>query len=91
MAVGIHVVRIGLFTVDQNGNRIDKSSRNTTIDQLKDTSHAILVIPDASIGTSTGYPTVKNYLVAEATNNYVLNYMDQSFIITYNQHDVNVV
>lgn len=84
-----HVVRVGLFTVDQNGQRLDKNNPNTTINQLKATSQDMLVIPDAAVASSTGYPTVKAYLEAEAALNFVLYHMDQSFIITYNQTQVN--
>lgn len=80
---GIHVVRIGVFTVDQNGSRIDKTSPSTTINQMKNTSQDVLVIPDASVPNSAGYPTVKAYLIAEDGDGYTLRHMDQSFIITY--------
>lgn len=88
--VTVHVVRVGLFTVDANGQRIDKNSPSTTINQLKASSQDMLVIPDASISSSAGYPSVKTYLESEAAAGYVLNHMDQSFIITYNQHELNV-
>jgi len=79
----VHVVRVGLFTVDSNGQRIDKSGTSTTINQMKNSSLDMLVIPDASIPSSANYPTVKAYLEAEASAGYVLNHMDQSFIVTY--------
>lgn len=83
MAVGIHVVRVGLFTVDASNNRIDKNASSTTINQLKNTHHEFLVIPDATVPNSAGYPTIKDYLVLEAASNYVLKHLDQNTIITY--------
>lgn len=87
--IGVHVVRVGLFTVDQNGHRINKNSPDTTINQLKRTSQDMLVIPDSTISTSSGYPTIKAYLEAEALEGYILKHMDQSYIITYSQIDIN--
>lgn len=89
MAIGIHIVRTGVFTVDQSNNRIDKNAASTTINQLKNTHHEFLVIPDSTIPNSTGYPTVKEYLEAEASDNFVLSHLDQTTIITYNQADMN--
>ena len=87
--IQVHVVRIGLFTVDNTGQRIDKNSPNTTINQLKNIGQEMLVIPDAAIASSNGYPTIKGYLELEASANFVLHHMDQTFIITYNQTQVN--
>ncbi len=89
MAIGIHVVRVGLFTVDSNNTRIDKNSASTTINQLKNTRHEFLVIPDAAITTSSSYPTVQAYLEAEAVLGYVLYHIDQTMIVTYKQADIN--
>ena len=80
----VHVARLGVFTVDQNGQRINKSSGSATINQLLNTSHEVLVIPDDSIPNSANYPTVKRYLELEAQRNYVLNHLDQTFVVTYN-------
>lgn len=79
----VHVARIGCFTVDQNGDRIDKSGASATINQMKNSSLEMLVIPDAGIPSSANYPTIKEYLIAEAALGYVLNHLDQSFVITY--------
>ena len=83
--MAVHVVRVGLFTVDAaNNQRINKNSPSTTFNQLKNTSMEALVIPDSGIPSSAGYPTIKEYLEAEAAAGYTLRHMDQSFIITYN-------
>lgn len=89
--IQVHVVRVGVFSVDQNGQRIDKGSPNTTINQLKNTSQDMLVIPDSAVPSSANYPTVKAYLEAEAALNFVLYHMDQTFVVTYNQTQVNAV
>lgn len=83
MAIGIHVARVGLFTVDANNVRIDKNASSTTINQLKNTHHEFLIIPDAAIPNSAGYPTIKEFLELEAANNYVLRHLDQNTVITY--------
>ena len=84
-AVGVHIVRIGLFTTDVNGVRINKNSNSTTINQLKNTQQEFLIIEDASIASSAGYPTIKTYLEREALLGYQLRHLDQSFLITYGQ------
>ena len=88
MAIGVHFVRLGLFTVDANGARVDKTS-GTSINTLKSTSMEFLVIPDSAINTSANYPTIKAYLQAVANNDYVLHDLDQSIIVTYNQSQIN--
>lgn len=89
MSIGIHVARVGLYTVDANNVRIDKNSESTTINQLKNTKLEFLVIPDAAIPNSSGYPTLKEYLEAEAAANYVMSHMDQTTVVTYSQTDIN--
>jgi len=84
-AVGVHVVRVGLFTTDAAGVRINKNSNATTINQLKNTQQEFLIIEDASIASSAGYPTIKTYLEREALLGYQLRHLDQSFLITYGQ------
>lgn len=79
----VHVVRTAPFTVDSYNNRIDKNNPTTTINDLKNTHLEHLVIPDDSIPTSSGYPTIREYLEAEAAIGFTLRYMDQTFIITY--------
>jgi hypothetical protein len=89
MAIGVHFVRLGLFTVDINGARIDKSGLGASINTMKSTSMEFLVIPDATVPNSSGYPTMKEYIKLEADDNYVVSHIDQSIIITYNQSQVN--
>lgn len=89
MAIGVHFVRLGLFTVDINGARIDKSGSGASINTMKSTSMEFLVIPDASVPNSSGYPTMKNYIQLEASNNFVVSHIDQSIIITYDQTQIN--
>jgi len=89
MAIGVHFVRLGLFTVDINGARIDKSGLGASINTMKSTSMEFLVIPDATVPNSSGYPTMKEYIKLEADDNFVVSHIDQSIIITYNQSQVN--
>ena len=90
MAIGIHVARVGLFTVDSStGTRIDKESGTTTINQMKNIGHDHLVIPDADIANSASYPTVKAYLTLEAADDYVLGHMDQNMVVTYDRGAMN--
>jgi hypothetical protein len=78
----VHVARLGLFTVDANGNRIDKCCAQTSINDLKSTSLAFLVLPDTNIPNSVGYPTIERYLQLEGQEGYNFRHLDQSFVIT---------
>lgn len=78
----VHVARFGIFNVDALGERIDKNSPNTTINQLKSTRQDALVISDINLPNSIGYPTIKSYIEAESADGFELLYMDASFIIT---------
>ena len=79
----IHVARVGLFTVDSNGNRLDKSRGQFSIAEALHSSMDHLLIPDATIPNSAGYPTIKDYLNAEALDGYEFRHLDQTFVITY--------
>jgi len=86
MAIGIHIVVVNFVAVDSLGNFLDKNAETTnpaTIGQMTDFSNEHRVMADAAIPNSANYPSVTNYLEAEAADNYVLHYMDQNRIITY--------
>lgn len=85
MAVGIHVARVGIFNVDTQGNILKKDDPSVTIKQMLTANTDHLVIEDAAISNTTGYPNVEEYLALEAADSYVVSYMDQSMIVTYNQ------
>lgn len=92
MAIGIHVVSVGYFSVNVNTNQvINKEDPATTINDVLHTEHQHRVVPITSIPSSANYPTVAAYLEAEAAGNYVLQFMSQTMIITYDQHAMNTV
>lgn len=80
--MAIHVARLGLFTTDSSGNRIDKCCNSVSINELKQTSQDFLVLPDSNLPNTSGYPTIKAYLEAEAVDGYVVKHLDQSIVIT---------
>lgn len=80
----IHVARVGVFTVDSNGTRLDKSRGSHSIADMLNTSSNILVIPDQTIPNTSNYPNLKDYLNAEADDGYQFKHLDQTFVITYN-------
>ncbi len=83
-AIAIHVVRLGQFTLDANGQRIDSSSKSAMLSgRLVSAGVDLLVIPDSSLTNSAGYPSVKLYLEREAASGYKLQHLDQTFCITY--------
>lgn len=81
--MAVHVARLGVFTTNQNGTRIDKNDPATKISDMLNTKMEMLVIPDASIPNSAGYPSIKTYLELEDADNFELRHIDQSFLITY--------
>ena len=85
MPLTVHVVNTRLVNVDNTGMIIDKNSEDTTINQMKNTRMESRIIPDSSIPSSTGYPTIKEYLTLEADAGFILNHIDQTYIITATQ------
>jgi len=82
-ATSVHIARVGLFTTDANGNRIDKNSNATTINQLKNTKQEFLIIPDlVNAPNSAGYPTIAEYVQSEGTSGFMVKHLDQSYCIT---------
>ncbi len=90
MAVAMHFVNTGFVLVDANGNYLNKSDPSTTVGQIaRGSRHEHRVIPDASVPNSANWPTVKRYLELEAAQDFVLNHMDQTNIITYDAGGIN--
>ena len=83
MAIGIHIANIGIFNIDASGIILKKDDSSVTIKQQLTASMEHLIIEDASIPNSSGYPTVKQYLEDEAADDYVLSHIDQNKVITY--------
>ena len=83
MAINIHVARVAALSVDTMGNVVSKEDPSVTIAQHLRTSLEHRVIEDSAIPNTSGNPTVKTYLESEASDDYVMEYMDQSTIITY--------
>lgn len=84
MAVQVHVARVGFLKVDGAGNVIDKESPTTTIKEHLNGAHEHRVIPNVThIPNTANSPTIKTYLELEAADDFVLEYMDQNTVITY--------
>ena len=86
MAIGIHVVRVNIVPVNSAGQFIDKNAETTnpaTIGEMTDFNNEHRIIPDIAIANSADYPSVPAYIEAEAGINFVVHYMDQNMIITY--------
>jgi hypothetical protein len=81
MAVGIHIVKVGMVNIDGTGTFVDRSA--ATIGQVMNSSQELRVLPESTVPNSANYPTVDAYLRLEAAIDYVLHYMDQYTIVTY--------
>jgi uncharacterized alpha/beta hydrolase family protein len=85
MAIVVHVVRVGMVTIDSLGNSVDKNNTTNKVMMTANSEHRVLV--DGDIVSTASNPTVKAYLEAEAALDFVLEHMDQSTIITYLRDD----
>lgn len=81
--MAVHVARLGVFSVNQAGQKVDKNDPTTKLSDMLNTRIEALVIPDSGIPNSAGYPSIKNYLELEDAANFELRHLDQSFVITY--------
>jgi hypothetical protein len=83
MAINIHVARVAVFNVDMAGNVVKKDDPTVTLRQHLQTQIDHRVLEDPTISTTANNPSVADYIKAEAANDYVVQYMDQTTIITY--------
>lgn len=81
MATPIHVARIALMQVNPVGAVVSKST--ASIAQMMQCSGEDRVIEDAGIPNTANNPTPKAYLELEAADDFVLNHIDQTYIVTY--------
>ena len=83
MAMNVHTARVAFLRVDAVGTVISKDSITEPLSSHLSGSHEHRILEDATIPNTSGNPTVKTYLELEASEDYVLNYMDQNSVITY--------
>jgi len=83
MAMNIHVARVAFLKVDALGNVVSKDSNTNTIAMQLSGSNEHRILQDDAIANTVGNPTVKRYLELEASDNYIMQYMDQNTVITY--------
>lgn len=77
----IHVARIALMPVNSVGTVINKNS--STVGQVMQSSTEERVMVDTLIPNTANNPTPKTYLELEAGDDFILNHIDQTYIITY--------
>ena len=80
MAIGLHIVRVGLKNIDATGSVIDKTT--STIGQVISSSSEHRVLVNAAVPNSAGFPTIDDYLLAEAAQDYIPYHIDQYMIVT---------
>jgi hypothetical protein len=83
MATQIHVARIALMPVNSVGAVVSKNS--ATIGQMMNVTSEERMISDSSIPNTANNPTPKAYLELEAAGDFILNHIDQTYIITYSK------
>jgi hypothetical protein len=90
MAINIHIARVNFVAVDGSGQFLDKNADTdnpATLGEMLNFSNQHRVMEDAGIANTANYPTVPAYLEAEARDNYVVHYLDQNMIVTYEHAD----
>lgn len=80
MAINIHVVYVRPQQV-LNGQVINKN--DATIAQMTKADLEMRIIEDTSVPNSSDNPTIKEYLEAEAADDYKLSHIDNTMIVTY--------
>ena len=83
MAIGIHVAHTRFVGVDSVNAVVDKSKTSTPIHKVQISDHQHRLIVDPAIPNTADQPTVDAYLKAEADDDYVLQHIDQTTIVTY--------
>jgi hypothetical protein len=83
-AIPIHVATTRMVNIDNStGAIVDKNLPTTTINQVAQSSSEIRVDVDSSNSNTSNYPTITDYLKAEAAAGYTLAHMTQNYIVTY--------
>lgn len=83
MAISVHVARVAFLQVNAVGAVVSKDDSTAALSEHLSGSHEHRLLEDTNIANTSGNPSVKTYLESEASDDYVLNYMDQNTIITY--------
>ena len=80
--MAVHVVYVRPMQV-VNNQVVDKSE--ATIAQMTKASMEIRIVPDGDVASSTGSPSIKDYLVAEDAAGFALAHIDNTMIVTNSQ------
>lgn len=74
-----HVVRIGLVHVGPQGTIMEEGQ---AINAKLDFSTEHRVFPKSGVPNSTNYPTIEDYIEAEAVDDFILRHLSQNLIVT---------
>lgn len=75
-----HYVQVSLIRVGPDGSPI---SQQEPIKHHLEIDLEQRIIPDTSVPNSANYPTISDYLTAEATSGFQPVQVGQTFIVTY--------
>jgi hypothetical protein len=81
--MAIHVAIVAVGHVTPTGNVVSKNDPETTLRTMLSASQELRVLEDPDIPNTAGRPDVKTYLELEDGSGYILNHMDQTYIVTY--------
>lgn len=80
MVSQVHVATFKMVMINSLGAVVpETASMSETLQATKE----LRVNVDPSISNTAGYPTLAAYLALEAADSFVLQHLDQTYIITY--------
>lgn len=83
MAIGCRIASIGPKPVSAAGTVLNKNA--ATVAQMLTATQEMRVLENTTLApNSAGYPTIEEYILLEAAQNYKVHVINQSWIITYN-------
>jgi hypothetical protein len=85
----VHVVNVAYRKVDAVGNVLTKDDTAETLKQHMVFDHQYRVIPDPDVPNSANSPTVAAYIQAEAVDDFVVQHIDNTTVITYKRNNAD--
>jgi len=83
MAINVHVAIIGMVNVSNTDSSVVYSKTQNTLGQVMKSGQEPRILEDATNPNTTGNPAIKEYIELEAVDNYQVQHISQTYIITY--------
>jgi len=83
MAIEIHIVNTGAIKKNAVGDVVDKNHPTNSIKSVITAQEFVGVLPNSDVPNSANSPTIEEYLKLEAADDFVIQHLDNTTIITY--------